>query len=151
MLPSGYANAQRVALHHLPTPGTGPSVDPTALTLIAAAVRSRMRIAQRDAFNDLRMANAPGTIHWGTATHLLLVSNAGQRSDLFMATFVGRCYRPAGLAFSLGPWISKTCGSLSMRDAAGAGSPGLLTWQLNFWLLENKCVRACCRLRLHGT
>jgi hypothetical protein len=33
----------------LPTPGTGPSVDPTALTLIAAAVRSRMRIAQRDA------------------------------------------------------------------------------------------------------
>jgi len=28
-------------------PGTGPSVDPTALTVIAAAVRGRMRIAVR--------------------------------------------------------------------------------------------------------
>jgi hypothetical protein len=28
-------------------PGTGPSVDPTALTVIAAAVRGRMRIDQR--------------------------------------------------------------------------------------------------------
>jgi hypothetical protein len=48
-------------------PGTGPSVDPMALTLIAAAVRGRMRTAQRDAFNDLRMrlANTPATIHWG--------------------------------------------------------------------------------------
>jgi len=46
-------------------PGTGPSVDPTALTVIAAAARGRMRIAQRDAFNDLRMrlANTPATIH----------------------------------------------------------------------------------------
>ena len=50
-----------------------------------------------------------------------------------MATFVCRCYRTAGLTSSLGPWISKTCGLLSMRDAAGAGSPGLLTWPLNFW------------------
>ena len=32
-------------------PGTEPSIDPTALTVIAAAVRGRMRIAQRDAFN----------------------------------------------------------------------------------------------------
>ena len=48
-------------------PGTGPSVDPTALTVIAAAVRGRMRIAQRDAVNDLRMrlANTPATIHSG--------------------------------------------------------------------------------------
>jgi hypothetical protein len=63
----GYANAQRVAPHHVPTPGTGPSVDPTALTLIAAAVPDRMRIAQRDAFNDLhmRLAHTPATIHWG--------------------------------------------------------------------------------------
>jgi hypothetical protein len=109
VLPSRLRNAQRVAIHHLPTPGTGPSVDPTALTLIAAAVRSRMRIAQRDAFNDLRMANAPDTIHWGTATHLLLVSNAGQRSDLFMATFPCRCYlRPgpclAGRRLSAAGW-----------------------------------------------
>jgi hypothetical protein len=36
-------------------PAPDPSVDPTALTVIAAAVRGRMRIAQRDAFNDLRM------------------------------------------------------------------------------------------------
>ena len=43
----GCATAQRVALHHLPMPGTGPSVDPTALTVIAAAVGGRMRIDQR--------------------------------------------------------------------------------------------------------
>ena len=48
-----------------------------------------------------------------------------------MATFRCRCYRKAGQTSSLGPWISKTCGLLSMRDAAGAGSPGLLTWQLS--------------------
>jgi hypothetical protein len=48
-------------------PGTGPSVDPPALTVIAAAVRHRMRIARRDAFNDLRMrlAKTPATIHQG--------------------------------------------------------------------------------------
>ena len=61
--------------------------------------------------------------------------------DLFMATFRCRCYRIAGPTSSLGPWISKTCGLLSMRDAAGAGSPGLLTWPLNFWLLGNRRVR----------
>ena len=60
-----------------------------------------------------------------------------------MATFVCRCSRTAGPTSSLGPWISKTCGLLSMQDAAGAGSLGLLTWQLNFWLLGNRCVPAC--------
>jgi hypothetical protein len=46
-------------------PGTGPSVNPTALTVIAVAVRGRMRIAQRDGFNHLRtrLANTPATIH----------------------------------------------------------------------------------------
>ena len=45
-------------------PGTEPSIDPTARTVIATAVRGRMRIAQRDAFNNLRMrlANTPATI-----------------------------------------------------------------------------------------
>ena len=68
----GCATALRVALHHLLLPGTGPSVDPTALTVIAAAVRGRMRIAQRDAFNDLRMrlANTPAAIHWGNRNSL---------------------------------------------------------------------------------
>jgi hypothetical protein len=48
-------------------PGTGPSVDPTATTLIAAAFRGRMRTAQRHPFNDLRiLAKTPATSHWGT-------------------------------------------------------------------------------------
>ena len=57
-------------------PGTGPSVDPTALTVIAAAVGEtviavavggRMRIDQPGGFNDLgmRLAKTPATIHQG--------------------------------------------------------------------------------------
>jgi hypothetical protein len=53
-------------VHSITCQCTGPSVDPTAPTLAAAAVRGRMRTAQRDAFNDLRMlAKTPATIHWG--------------------------------------------------------------------------------------
>jgi hypothetical protein len=87
------------------------------------------RVAQRDGFKTFAEAGEHAGHHppGQPQSTCYLYPMQGKRSDLVMATFVCRCYRTAGPTSSLGPWIWKTCGLLSMRDAAGAGSPGLLT------------------------